>query len=85
MKGLKVDHKNEVIVTWNKSQESVHKNLCFHFLTGINARKIMFYVKDIVSPEVEITDLLINMDYRYYYLSTTTGEISVWKFDNSKK
>ena len=79
MKGLKVDTKNEIITSWNK------QNLCFHHLSGMNAGKLMFTVKELVPPEVEITDLLINMDYRYFYNSTSTGQINVWKLDSSKK
>jgi len=82
VKGLKIDTKNEFIVTWNKA------SLCFHHLNnkeGKVAGSLLFSIKDLVPPEEEITDLLINMEYRYFYNSTTSGQISVWKFDNSKK
>jgi WD40 repeat protein len=78
-KGLRLDHHNEFIISWNANY------LCFHYLRGLNPGKLRFMVKDLVSPEVEITDLRINMEYRYFYNATSTGPIHVWKFDNSKK
>ena len=41
-------------------------------------------IKDLVDHDVEITDLVINMEYRYYYNSTSQGKIMVWKFDKTK-
>lgn len=79
VKGLKLDLKNDIIISWNK------ENLCFHHLSGLKAGKLLFYVKDLQSKESEITDVLINMDYRYYYISTTLGHVCVFKFDNTKK
>jgi len=77
--GLKVDVKNEIVVSWNKA------SLCFHHLSGEKAGKLMFVLKDLTAPGVEITDLHINMDYRYFYNSTSRGQICVWKLDGSKK
>jgi len=79
VKGLRIDVKNDVIASWNK------KTLCFHHLRGQKAGKLIFSLKDIIPIEYDITDLVINMDYRYFYNSTSSGEINVWKFDSSKK
>lgn len=49
------------------------------------AGKLIFTSKELTTPEVEITDVLVNLDYRYYHTGTSIGHILVWKFDNSKK
>jgi WD40 repeat protein len=53
--------------------------------TPSKAGKLLFTVKDLTSPEVAITDVLINLDYRYFHTGTSVGHILVWKFDDSKK
>ena len=46
---------------------------------------MIFMVKDLTTPEIVITDVLINLDYRYFHTGTSTGQILVWKYDTSKK
>ena len=79
VKGLKVDEKNEIIITWNQSK------LCFNHLTGSKAGKLIFQLKDLTSPDISITDVVINMENRYFHTGTSTGQIIVWKYDSSKK
>ena len=79
VKGLKVDAKNDIIVSWNQFR------MCFNHLSGSKAGKLIFCLKDLTSPENAITDVLINLDYRYFHTGTSTGQILVWKYDTSKK
>ena len=99
VKGLKVDAKNGIIASWNGSwisfnhmpekkqgKKTAHDD-DINVLSGqpSKAGKLIFTTRDLVSPEVAITDVLINLDYRYYHTGTSIGHILVWKFDNSKK
>ena len=59
--------------------------MCFNHLSGSKAGKLIFCLKDLTSPETAITDVLINLDYRYFHTGTSTGQILVWKYDTSKK
>jgi WD40 repeat protein len=79
VKGLAVDPKNDIIVSWNQGK------MCFNHLAGTKAGKLIFTLKDLTSPENSITDVLINLDYRYFHTGTSTGQILVWKYDTSKK
>lgn len=102
VKGLRIDVKNSIIVSWNEHW------ICFNHMpekkntkrdieddldlkcdeAPSKAGKLLFTVKDLTSPEVAITDVLINLDYRYFHTGTSVGHILVWKFDtqgNSKK
>lgn len=67
VKGLVVDAKNEIIVSWNQGK------MCFNHLSGTKAGKLIFTLKDLTSPENSITDVLINLDYRYFHTGTSTG------------
>lgn len=78
LKGLKVDDKNDIIVSWNANK------MCFNHLSGERAGSLIFALKDLVSPENAITDVLINLDYRYFHTGTTSGDILVWKYDDRK-
>lgn len=78
VKGLKVDHKNDIIVSWNANK------MCFNHLSGDRAGSLIFALKDLVSSENAITDVLINLDYRYFHTGTASGEILVWKYDDRK-
>jgi WD40 repeat protein len=79
VKGLKVDEKNEIIMSWNQNK------LCFNHLNGSRAGNLIFSLKDLTGPEVSITDVVINMENRYFHTGTSTGQIIVWKYDSSKK
>ena len=79
VKGLKVDEKNEIIISWNQGK------LCFNHLSGSEAGKLIFSLKDLTGPEISITDVIINMENRYFHTGTSTGQILVWKYDSSKK
>jgi hypothetical protein len=46
---------------------------------------LIFSLKDLTGPEVSITDILINLENRYFHTGTSTGQILVWKYDTSKK
>ena len=59
--------------------------MCFHHLSGSRKGKLIFYVKDLTPPEIAITDVLINLDYRYFHTGTNIGQILVWKYDTSRK
>lgn len=79
VKGLKVDEKNEIIISWNQGK------LCFNHLNGSKAGKLIFCLKDLTGPEISITDVVINMENRYFHTGTSSGQILVWKYDTSKK
>lgn len=79
VKGVKLDTKNELVATWNQS------NLCFHHTDLEHKGKLMFWIKDFITPEVRITDLMVNMHYKYFCTGQSNGQIIVWKFENSKK
>lgn len=74
VKGLKVDPKNDIIASWNQGK------MCFNYLTGTRAGKLIFLLKDLTGSENSITDVLINLDYRYFHTGTSTGQIYVWKY-----
>lgn len=67
VKGLAVDAKNDIVVSWNQGK------ICFNHLVGTRAGKLIFTLKDLTSPENSITDVLINLDYRYFHTGTSTG------------
>lgn len=89
VKGLKVDAKNDIIVSWGHSYSLSgaysKEAMCFNHLSGSKAGKLIFCLKDLTSTENAITDVLINLDYRYFHTGTSTGQILVWKYDTSKK
>jgi len=59
--------------------------MAFNYLSGSKAGKLIFGLKDLTGPENAITDVLINLDYRYFHTGTSTGQILIWKYDTSKK
>ena len=66
VRGIRLDVKNEILATWSKEY------VCFHHSSGKNKGNLVFSpIKDLVEHDVEITDLVINMEYRYYYNSTS--------------
>ena len=67
VKGLAVDPKNDIIVSWNQGK------MCFNHLSGSKAGKLIFSLKDLTSKGNSITDVLINLDYRYFHTGTSTG------------
>ena len=67
VKGLKIDVKNEIIIHWNQGK------LCFNHLKGSKAGKLIFSLKDLTGPEISITDVVINMENRYFHTGTSTG------------
>lgn len=78
VKGLRVDAKNEIVVAWTQEK------MCFNHLSGDRAGELIFVLKDLVAPENGITDVLINLDYRYFHTGTSAGQILVWKYDDRK-
>ena len=79
VKGLVVDKKNEMIISWNQEK------LQFHHLSGAKAGKLLLGLKDLVPAEDSISEVMLNLDYRYFYTGTQSGTIYIWKFDSSKK
>lgn len=77
VKGLKVDASNDIIVSWGHAYSQSGANskdaMCFNHLSGSKAGKLIFSLKDLTSTENAITDVLINLDYRYFHTGTSTG------------
>lgn len=79
VKGLKVDLKSSLIISWNKT------NICFHGLDGKEQGKLQYFIKDLMTSDIILNDIMINMDYRYFCTAQSNGEICVYKLENQKK
>lgn len=77
-KGLKIDTENDCIISWNQ------KRTCFNNLSKVTG-SIMFCYKELTIEENCITDIILNMELKYFMTSTHSGDIFVWKFQQHKK
>lgn len=65
IKGLKVDEKNNVIITWNSN------TLSFNNLSGTNQGKCLYQFKDLTVIENHLTDVLILHHFNYFLTGST--------------
>ena len=78
VKGLKLDEKINAIISWNNNKIS------FNYLKGKKSGQLIYQLKDLVPTQNYITDVIINIEFRYFMSGTSSGDIIVWKFDDSK-
>lgn len=77
-KGLRVDEKNKIIITWSQNV------VCFNELRGNGKEKVagnlIFQIKDLTDLDEKILDVLVFTEYRYFLTATSEGNIFVWKY-----
>ena len=74
IKGLKLVPEHKCIFSWSQLKAT------FHDTDG----KLIFKYKNLTKYEDYITDVLVNMKYRYFITSTTFGNVMVWKYQKEK-
>ena len=75
IKGLKIMKANECIFSWSQMKAT------FHDMNG----KLIFKYKNLTKYEDHITDVLLNMKYKYFITSTQQGNLFVWKYQKEKE
>ena len=73
-KGLTVDNKAELILSWNHHED--HQYISINDTSG----KLVSQHKDLTDPDEKILDILVFTDYRYFLTATSEGNIFVWKY-----
>jgi WD40 repeat protein len=95
-KGMRIDETNDLIITWTEEHVSFNELRGKQKLTDgnkpsqwIEAGQLVSQIRDMVTNEEKITDVLVFADYRYFVVATTEGNLHVCKFerktDGSKK
>jgi WD40 repeat protein len=75
-KGLKVDTKAELIISWNHHED--HQYVSINQLSS--SGRLISQHKDLTDPDEKILDVLVFTDYRYFLTATSEGNIYVWKY-----
>jgi len=76
-KGLKVDTKANMMITWNWQMVSMNE------LT--QQAPLIRQFKDLCGDEEKILDVIVFSEYRYFVTGTTTGNIYVFKYQKNNE
>ena len=76
-KGLNIDHKNGVIISWSQGASGSVVYVGFNRLSNGALISVM---KDLIDTDEQILDVLVFAEYRYFLTATDEGNIYVWKY-----
>ena len=82
IKGLNVDQKNGIIISWSQGQTGSQVQVAFHRLAD---GELINKMQDLIDSEEQIWDVLVFTEYRYFLTATDAGNVYVWKYIQDKK
>ncbi len=84
-KGLKLEPQKQLMISWNVDR------LCFNTLQRLDTMnqpmmgRLIYQFQHITTIENHITDVQLNLHYKYFVIGTSLGNIMVYKYHDGRK
>ena len=81
-RGLNVDQKNGIIISWSQGATGSQVQVAFHKLSDGD---LINKMQDLLDSDEVVWDVLVFTEYRYFLTATDAGNVYVWKYVQDKK